>query len=61
MRNLVIFILLYCTACQSPAVFEKYEELPDETWNRYRVVEFTTRIPDSGYIILIYAYATHRL
>lgn len=48
MRNLIILIFFYCIACQSPAVFEKYEALPDETWNRYRVVEFTAHIPDSG-------------
>lgn len=46
---IIPLILLLSTACHSPAVFEKYEELPDEHWGRYHVVEFTAAIPDSGY------------
>jgi len=48
-KILIPFIPLLITACHSSAVFEKYEELPEEKWNRYKAVEFTTLIPDSGY------------
>lgn len=40
--------LLWCAACHSSAIFEKYEELPEETWSRYNILEFRTAIPDSG-------------
>ena len=49
MKKLIIpFILLLNVACHPSTVFEKYEELPEENWNRYKVIEFTTSIPDSG-------------
>lgn len=41
-------ILLLLGACQSSVVFEDYEELPEEVWSRYNVVEFKAAIPDSG-------------
>lgn len=50
MKKLIIpLLVLFTAACHSSAVFEKYEELPEENWNRYKVIEFTTRIPDSGF------------
>ena len=50
MRTFILFLSAIITiSCKSPDTFEKYEELPDETWNRYKVVEFTTQIPDSGF------------
>lgn len=42
-----IFLLLFA-ACNSASIFAGYQELSDETWNRYHVLEFTTHIPDSG-------------
>lgn len=47
-RVVLLFWVLAQVACQSPIVFEKYEELPEESWNRYNVIEFTAPIPDSG-------------
>mgnify|MGYP005808275067 len=35
MRKYIFFLsVILMGACQSPAVFEKYEEQPDEVWNR---------------------------
>lgn len=49
MNKCLIFILfLVVQACNPAIVFEKYEELPEEVWNRYRIVEFHCNIPDSG-------------
>lgn len=49
MKNYIFLILLLtATACNQATVFEKYEELPDETWNRHKIIEFTAHIPDSG-------------
>lgn len=49
MKTFILFLSVIITAsCTSSAIFEKYEELPDETWNRHQIVEFTTQIPDSG-------------
>lgn len=46
MRKYIFFLsVILMGACQSPAVFEKYEEQPDEVWNRYHIVEFTADIP----------------
>ncbi len=42
-----VLILIIC-ACNPSIVYEKYEELPEETWNRYHVAEFVANIPDSG-------------
>ncbi len=42
----VFFLLLM--ACRPSVVFEQYKNVPDETWNRYQVMEFVTLIPDSG-------------
>ena len=47
-KLLISFFLLLIIACHSPAVFEKYEDIPDETWNRYNVISYTASIPDSG-------------
>lgn len=47
-RYLIPILFLLCAACNSSAVFEKYQELPDENWSRYNVLEFTANIPDSG-------------
>ena len=53
MRKYIFFLsVILMGACQSPAVFEKYEEQPDEVWNRYHIVEFTADIPDSGQYIV---------
>ena len=53
MRKYIFFVsVILMGACQSPAVFEKYEEQPDEVWNRYHIVEFTADIPDSGQYIV---------
>lgn len=41
-------LMLAFTACHSPAIYERYEEIPEESWNRYKVVEFKATIPDSG-------------
>ena len=39
MRKYIFFLsVILMGACQSPAVFEKYEEQPDEVWNRYHIV-----------------------
>lgn len=49
MKKIIIPIFLFfCIACHSSAVFEKYEKLPDETWDRYYPIEITANIPDSG-------------
>ncbi len=49
MRKYILFLgVLLHTACQSPAVFEQYAELPGESWNRYNAIEFKAQIPDSG-------------
>lgn len=45
---LIVFLLSLCSACTPETVFEKYRELPAETWNRYHAIEFITHIPDSG-------------
>lgn len=47
-RYLIPIILLLTAACQSSAVFEKYEEIPNEVWNRDNVIELKADIPDSG-------------
>ena len=53
MRKYIFFLsVILMGACQSSAVFEKYEEQPDEVWNRYHIVEFTADIPDSGQYIV---------
>ena len=53
MRKYIFFLsVILIGACQSPAVVEKYEEQPDEVWNRYHIVEFTADIPDSGQYIV---------
>lgn len=49
MKKYILFLgVLLHTACQSPAVFEQYEELPGESWKRSHIVEFKAQIPDSG-------------
>ena len=49
MKNYIyLALLLFMTACSQQAVFEKYEEIPNENWSRYQVIEFTANIPDSG-------------
>lgn len=49
MKKFIIpLFVLFNIACHSPAVFEKYEKLPEENWNRYKAIEFNTHIPDSG-------------
>lgn len=49
MKTLFLILGIFLvSACTSPAIFEKYEELPNETWNRYQIVELTAQIPDSG-------------
>lgn len=47
-RYLLFIFLLLFAACNSASVFEEYQELSNETWNRYHVLEFTTNLPDSG-------------
>lgn len=47
-RYLIPIILLLTAACQSSAVFEKYEEIPEEIWNRNNIIEVKANIPDSG-------------
>lgn len=44
---LIAWIFLH-VACNPNIVFEKYEDVPGEIWNRYKVMEFTANIPDSG-------------
>ncbi|MDE5611012.1 MAG: gliding motility lipoprotein GldH [Odoribacter sp.] len=49
MKKYILFLgVLLHTACQSPAVFEQYEELSGESWNRNHIIEFKAQIPDSG-------------
>lgn len=49
MKKLIIPLLLaVAAACQPSAVFEKYQEIPQEIWNRYYPLEFTANIPDSA-------------
>ena len=51
MRKYIFFLsVILMGACQSSAVFEKYEEQPNEVWNRYHIVEFTANIPDLSLI-----------
>lgn len=47
-KCLIALFILIIYACNSSVVYEKYEELPDETWDRYHVAEFVANIPDSG-------------
>lgn len=47
-KYILPFLIVVCAACHSSAVFEQYEELPEETWSRKNVLEFKTVIPDSG-------------
>lgn len=47
-NSILLLFLLVLAACHSSAVFEKYEELPDETWTGHHIIEFTANIPDSG-------------
>ena len=47
-RIIPIIILLLNIACHSTTVFEKYKELPKESWNKDSIIEFTTSIPDSS-------------
>lgn len=44
---LIAWIFLH-VACNPNIIFEKYEDVPGESWNRYKVMEFTANIPDSG-------------
>lgn len=49
MRYVILGTLLWlCAACQTDAVFERYEELPEERWNRLQAIEFVVEIPDSA-------------
>lgn len=53
MRKYILLLLFFLSwACRPSAVFEKYEELPDEVWNRYHIVEFVAPIPDSGQYVV---------
>lgn len=49
MKRFVPFLfILFCFACNSSVVFERYQEIPEETWSRYNVLEFKTTLADSG-------------
>ncbi len=61
MKKYILFLgVLLQAACQSPAVFEQYEELPEECWSRYNPIEFKAQIPDSGlyYVTLSIRHTT---
>lgn len=51
-KYIFLLTVIFMEACHSTAVFEKYEEQPDEIWDRYHVVEFTAHIPDSGQYVV---------
>ncbi|MDE5610549.1 MAG: hypothetical protein K2I90_00835, partial [Odoribacter sp.] len=56
MKKYILFLgVLLHTACQSPAVFEQYEELSGESCNLSHIVEFKAQIPDSG----LYNYVSY--
>lgn len=49
MKNTIfILFVLLGGACTPKAVFQEYQAIPEETWSRYQVIEFTASIPDSG-------------
>lgn len=48
----ILFVFLFIISlwsCHSSAIFERYEEIPEESWSRYNVVSFNTQVPDSGW------------
>lgn len=56
MKSFIIAIIgLIIASCQSPLLFEQYQELPKECWNKYQELEYPIEIPDSG----LYHIALH--